>query len=321
MNRIFDRSAIWTLAVGALLAASCSAQGGATPPHSTVPRSAPPAAAVTAEAEAALFTVQRTGPKAGTALIFIPGLASPAEVWEGIVGGYADSHDVHVLQLAGFAGVPAVQRTPFLETVTDELAAYIRHHGLRSPVVVGHSLGGFLALQLAIRHPDLPGALVVVDGLPFLAAAQVPGATAESVREQAEMMRRMMAAQTPEQLRQNQQMLMPMMMVDRELALRLAERTAQSDPWAVAQGMYELMTVDLRDELASIRVPVRVVGSWVAYGAREQVEANFVRQFERLPAAEIVLSEAGRHFLMYDDPALVAAAIDGAARDARAASR
>jgi N-formylmaleamate deformylase len=58
-------------------------------------------------------------------------------------------------------------------------------------VIVGHSLGGFLALWLAEKQPDLVGPVVIVDSLPFLAAVMQPGATAESVKPMAENMRKM----------------------------------------------------------------------------------------------------------------------------------
>lgn len=35
--------------------------------------------------------------------------------------------------------------------------------------MIGHSLGGMLAMPLATDHPDLVGPLVIVDGMPFLA--------------------------------------------------------------------------------------------------------------------------------------------------------
>lgn len=53
----------------------------------------------------------------------------------------------------------------------EDIAGLIRHLRLERPVVVGHSLGGMVAIALAARHPDLLGGLVV------LASALKPGFT------------------------------------------------------------------------------------------------------------------------------------------------
>ena len=55
-----------------------------------------------------------------------------------------------VVTVAGFVGVPRVP-APMLEKVRDGLAAYIRKNKLDHPVIVGHSLGGFLAGMLLVK--------------------------------------------------------------------------------------------------------------------------------------------------------------------------
>lgn len=247
------------------------------------------------------FVVDVSG--SGAPMILIPGLASPGRIWESTLARFGGEYETHVLTLAGFAGQAPIDEEPVLERVLDELVRYIREGELERPVIVGHSLGGFLALWLASSEPDLVGPVVAVDALPFLPAVfQGPQATPESMRPQAEAMRIQMASPTPEGFAQGQQAMLRTMITDTALADRVAGWTSKSDPGTVAQAMYELFTIDLRPELPEIRSPVLVYGSWVAYGARDQILANFEREFAAVPDVEIVLSETGRHFLMYDDP-------------------
>ena len=110
-------------------------------------------------------------------MLLIPGLASSGAVWDDTVKQLCGAHRCHVFTLAGFAGVPA-QPGPLLDDVDAALAAYIEQQHLKAPIVVGHSLGGFVALKLAIDHPADVGKLVIVDALPALGAVRMDSAHA-----------------------------------------------------------------------------------------------------------------------------------------------
>ena len=51
--------------------------------------------------------------------------------------------------------------------LADDVAAFCTAVGIEKPVVVGHSLGGMIAVELGARYPDLPSALVLVDPGPI----------------------------------------------------------------------------------------------------------------------------------------------------------
>ena len=107
--------------------------------------------AVTTSAHAAVpFELRVTG--TGPDVLLIPGLASSGAVWDDTVKQLCTRHRCHVFTLAGFAGVPA-QSGPLLDNVDAALATYIEQQHLQAPIVIGHSLGNFVALRLAIGHP------------------------------------------------------------------------------------------------------------------------------------------------------------------------
>ncbi len=136
------------------------------------------------------FQVKVTGH--GQPMILIPGLASSGETWDSTVARYKDRYECHVITVAGFAGVPRIA-APMLDTVRDQLAAYIREKKLVKPVIVGHSLGGFLALGIAGKYPDLPGKLIIIDAYPSLPAIFQPDITAEQAKAQSAMTRQYMS--------------------------------------------------------------------------------------------------------------------------------
>ncbi len=65
----------------------------------------------------------------------------------------------------GRSGRPTIE-TVTMEQLADDAGALAAHLGHEQVVVVGHSYGGFIAQELALRHPDLVSALVLVDTTP-----------------------------------------------------------------------------------------------------------------------------------------------------------
>jgi pimeloyl-ACP methyl ester carboxylesterase len=149
--------------------------------------------AVAAAPRAFRVEVSGTGPP----VILIPGLASSGETWATTVARLRGRYACHVLTLAGFAGVPPIEGQS-LSAVEAELTRYIESHRMVKPVIIGHSLGGTLAMMLAADRPELVGPLVIVDSLPFLGMV-LSAATAEEAKPTIERIRTAMAAQTQDE--------------------------------------------------------------------------------------------------------------------------
>jgi pimeloyl-ACP methyl ester carboxylesterase len=177
---------------------------------------------------------------------------------------------------------------------------------LRDPVVMGHSLGGFLALQMAIKQPPAFDRVVIVDALAFLGAVQNPSATAESVKPMAEAMRTRMRSQDDAGYRAGVSAALKGMAHDAARIETLATWGNASDRAITSEAMYEMMTTDLRGELDRIKVPALVLGAWAAYApygaTKESTAAIYRAQYAKLAGVRIEMSEGGYHFLMWDDP-------------------
>jgi pimeloyl-ACP methyl ester carboxylesterase len=255
------------------------------------------------------FQVKITGH--GPAMILIPGLASSGETWDSTVARYKDRYECHVLTLAGFAGVPRLPG-PMLERVRDDVAAYIREKKLVKPVIVGHSLGGFLALAIASRYPDLPGKLIIVDSYPSLAAIFRPEVTPELAKTESAMTRKYMTAQPASEDGAKAQIRM-MVTGDADFE-RIMTWSRASDYSAVVDAMVELYGSDLREDIAAIQSPTLVMVTWIAfkdYTDRKTLEQNARREYAKLKGADLRITDTSRHFIMYDEPQWFFAQIDG----------
>lgn len=244
---------------------------------------------------------------AGPALVFIPGLNSGKDTFRDTCNYFQKTYQCHLLQLPGFAGQPAKpdMQQAFLIPMRDEVLAYINANKLRKVTLVGHSLGGLLSLMLALKAPELIDKIIIVDALPFYPAIQNPALTAELMRPQAEQMRTMMNNQSAADYAKNAAANMQGMSNNPARLPLLIEWSNTSDRATTAQAMIDLMTTDLRSDIAAIKQPTLVLGAWAAYKAygstKESTAGIYKSQYEKLKNVDIRLSDTSYHFLTWDD--------------------
>jgi pimeloyl-ACP methyl ester carboxylesterase len=260
-----------------------------------------------------LIDVKVTGH--GKPVIFIPGLACSGAVWDDTVKHLQDKYECHVVSIAGFGGAPAVKTDDLIGNVRDQIIAYARDHKLAKPTIIGHSLGGSLALAIGEAAPDLPGDIVSVDGLPFLAGVMFPGVTdAAGAKKAAAAIGAMIARETPEQFANYQRgVSIPAMVTRPEDVARIADMCGKSDPATVAQAMSELLGRDFRPELGKIKCPILVLGALAGllqYAPEAALEQNYKTQFTNAPQTRFQFFEKSKHFIMVDDPAGFYATLD-----------
>jgi pimeloyl-ACP methyl ester carboxylesterase len=241
----------------------------------------------------------------GRPVLMIPGLDSAGGVWTETCAALQPGVQCHIVQLPGFAGLPPVADARFLDAMRDRLLDYVDAHGLRSPDVIGHSLGGELALMMAEKAPERVGRLVIVDALPDLGAIMLAGAEGDAAKARAAMFRdQMRNASADESAASLRAMAAGMTHGDAHVE-RIVEWGRASDRPTAAEAYYELLTTDLRPGLPRIAHPVLVLGSWAAYaptGATlDSTRRIFETQYAGLKGAEVRMSEHGYHFLMWDD--------------------
>lgn len=250
------------------------------------------------------FTVEIYG--SGTPIYLIPGLASGGEVWQGTVERLKDRYECHVFTLAGFAGKDPISRTPYLKTIRKKLMDYIDAHG--AGIVMGHSLGGFLSLWIAIENDSLVEKSIIVDSYPFLAALRQPGATEETVQFPREMMIQRMTQMDSVQFRRQQKNTLSAMISDERNIQKALKWSMQSDRATIVNAMGDLMQTDLRDDISKIQTPtyIMVAGNISMNGQRlyskKQIQQLAQEQYKNLSEKTISVAENARHFIMMDDP-------------------
>jgi pimeloyl-ACP methyl ester carboxylesterase len=249
----------------------------------------------------------------GPDVILIPGMAGSPEQWAGVAATLDDRYRLHLVQVNGFAGVPAGPNAegPVAAPVADEIARYIMEARLRTPAVIGHSMGGSIGMMLAARHPDLVGRLMVVDMMPFMGEMFGPaGATPDSLRAMAEQTRAGILAAPPGEGMMGQ--MFPTMTLKSEMVPKLMEGLRASDRRTVGNAFQELIVTDLRPELAHIAAPVTVL--YVVPPnvplSPAQFDTAMAGLYSSLPGVRLVRIDDSRHFIYWDQPARFVTEVD-----------
>ncbi|HEY3334366.1 MAG TPA: alpha/beta hydrolase [Candidatus Limnocylindrales bacterium] len=98
----------------------------------------------------------------GRPLVLLHGGLGSGEMFGPIIPRLAEAHQVIAVDLQAHGRTADVDRPIALETMGDDIAALVGYLGVGRPDVMGYSLGGGVAFQMALRHPGLVRKLVVV---------------------------------------------------------------------------------------------------------------------------------------------------------------
>jgi pimeloyl-ACP methyl ester carboxylesterase len=91
---------------------------------------------------------------AGRPMVLLHGGLGSGEMFGPILPTLADHHQVIVVDLQGHGRTADIDRPIDVRLMADDIAALIDHLGLDKPDVVGYSLGGGVAFQVAIKYPE-----------------------------------------------------------------------------------------------------------------------------------------------------------------------
>jgi len=259
--------------------------------------------------ESGALLVERHGSR-GRPLVLIPGLASGPWVWQQTIQQFKDEYTIYVVTLPGFDGRPAPAGAP-IEGARAALRDLIAQRKLNKPVLVGHSLGGTLALAVAADLGARVGGVVAIDGLPvFPGTENMP----PEQRPQAALnVRTRMAQGRPDAYADEQRQYMRGQgVLDIGKADAITPLLLRSDREAVGAYVADLLALDLRPELGKISAPVLVIAPYYEYDAMQdglnmaaKVE-HYRSLLEGAPSVEVAPISPARHFVMIDQPLALA---------------
>ncbi|AZA85036.1 alpha/beta hydrolase [Chryseobacterium lactis] len=240
------------------------------------------------------FEVKKTG-KGKSSLILIPGFASSGDVWNETTAKFDKDFTCYTLTMAGFAGTKPEADASFKEWEKG-IAAFIKDNKIQKPVIIGHSMGGGLALAIAADYPELVGKIVIVDTLPCLEAFGNPNFTSKENNDCSATINKM-TAMTDDQFHQMQTQAIPRLLAEMSMQETVISWSMKSDRKTFGKMYCDFSNTDLRDKIKAIQCPSLILLESYFVNFKPMIEG----QYKNLKNANFQYASKGLHFIMYDD--------------------
>lgn len=203
----------------------------------------------------------RMGPKGETPILLLHGFGADLDGWAFNQGALAEERLVHALDLPGHGGSSKSLETGSVGELAAAVTAYMEEEGIEAAHLVGHSLGGGVALQVALDTPERVAALTLVAPAGFgreIAGDFIEGFISQSRARKLRAVLEMLVADPA---------LVTAEMVENVVRFkRLDGATEALKAVAAANFDCDKQCHDLRARLGDVDVPVQVI-----WGAEDRV--------------------------------------------------
>jgi pimeloyl-ACP methyl ester carboxylesterase len=216
----------------------------------------------------------------GSPLVLLHGLGGSTRYWEPVLPALAARYRVYLVDLPGFGAMRHLHRRFAVTHAAGWLRDWMAAAGLPRAHLVAHSMGGYIAVRLAVETPE------ALDRLVLVAPAGLP--TGRSLLRH--------VCEIPRMLRHGAARRLPLFGLD---ALRVSPRLV----WRTAR---DLLAEDVGAVLGAIRAPTLVL-----WGEDDTlVPVTLAATFRRaIPDARLVVLPAAGHLPMLDRPAAFSGAV------------
>ncbi|WP_299184462.1 alpha/beta hydrolase [uncultured Aquimarina sp.] len=237
----------------------------------------------------------------GTPVIFLPGFTTPGSVWDETITHLKGNYQNHVVSYAGFDGNTPIAM-PWYDTIKKELITYVKENKLTDVIIIGHSMGGNLAIDIAASLPNYIKDLILVDSIPCMRELMMPGVSETQIQYDSPYNKQMLSMDE-EQFTQTALMMAQNMTNKKEKVNTLLNWIQIADRETYVYGYTDLLKLDLRKVLGKITAKTLIIGA--AFPTIETAKANYEKQYASLSNKYIEMIPDSKHFIMFDQPELL----------------
>lgn len=235
------------------------------------------------------------GKKQQFEMVLIHGLGGAASEWDGVTPYLQGSFRVANFELSGHGRTQPVD-DPTVLTEAKRLGEFIRSSGLAYPTLVGHGLGGMVALQYALDHPGEIHRLILIDTAPRQLAdrKQKEDTGRQLIEDYDQFVARRYAVMSP----------------DDEVSKLIIDMALRTHAPTFVSLLMSSFDFDLTDRLRTLSVPLLVIGSEMMFPNPDETQPMLAAcGFDNARSLSFKRFGKTGHYIMLEQPVMLASVL------------
>ncbi|MFC5045544.1 alpha/beta fold hydrolase [Aquimarina hainanensis] len=234
----------------------------------------------------------------GKPMVFLPGFTTPGSIWKETITHVALNRKSYRVSYAGFNGIPSIEM-PWYTNIKNSIITYIQEQQLNDIIIMGHSMGGNLAVDIAATLPNKVSKIIIVDALPCMREVMMPNVPVENLVYDNPYNKQMLHMDD-QQFKNMATMMASNMTNTAHKKETIANWILEADRKTWVYGYTDLLKLDLRDTLKKISCETLIIGA--SFPNLKIAKENFEKQYANLSNKTLKMAPKSKHFVMFDQP-------------------
>lgn len=241
----------------------------------------------------------------GKPVLYFPGFTTPGTIWKETVKNLDLQRKSYLFSYAGFNGNAPI-KMPWYASIKTAIINYIKEQKLSDAIIIGHSMGGNLAVDIAAELPNSISKIIIVDALPCMREVMMPNVPVTSLQYDSPYNKQMLNMNA-QQFKNLANMMAANMTNINDKKEVLAKWILEADRTTWVYGYTDLLKLDLRDTLTKVNCKTLILGA--SFPNVSIAQKNYEKQYQQLAHKTIKMATDSKHFIMFDQPEWLCKAI------------